>query len=45
MQIATPARTWDVCRDLEYLGNTVVAEWKGCPPAVLAKLGLTGDNA
>jgi gluconate 2-dehydrogenase gamma chain len=32
-------------KDLEYLGNTMVAEWKGCPPAVLAKLGLTGDNA
>jgi gluconate 2-dehydrogenase gamma chain len=32
-------------KDLEYLGNTMVAEWKGCPPAVLAKLGLTGDKA
>jgi hypothetical protein len=32
-------------KDLEYLGNTMVAEWKGCPPAVLAKLGLTGGNA
>jgi gluconate 2-dehydrogenase gamma chain len=32
-------------KDLEYLGNTMVAEWKGCPPAVLARLGLTGDNA
>jgi gluconate 2-dehydrogenase subunit 3-like protein len=32
-------------KDLEYLGNTMVAEWKGCPPAVLAKLGLTGENA
>lgn len=32
-------------KDLEYLGNTMLAEWKGCPPAVLAKLGLTGENA
>ena len=26
--------------DLGYKGNTFVAEWKGCPPEVLAKLGL-----
>jgi Gluconate 2-dehydrogenase subunit 3 len=26
--------------DLQYQGNTFVAEWKGCPPEVLAKLGL-----
>jgi gluconate 2-dehydrogenase gamma chain len=26
--------------DLEYSGNTFVAEWKGCPPEVLAKIGL-----
>lgn len=26
--------------DLQYLGNTVVAEWKGCPPEALAKLGV-----
>jgi len=26
--------------DLKYTGNTFVAEWKGCPPEVLAKLGL-----
>ena len=26
--------------DIEYIGNTFVAEWKGCPPEVLAKLGL-----
>ena len=32
-------------KDLEYLGNTFVPEWKGCQPAVLAKLGLTGDDA
>lgn len=32
-------------KDLQYLGNTALAEWKGCPPAVLARLGLTGENA
>jgi hypothetical protein len=26
--------------DLKYTGNTFVAEWKGCPPEVLAKIGL-----
>ena len=26
--------------DLRYMGNTFVAEWKGCPPEVLGKLGL-----
>ena len=26
--------------DLRYIGNTFVAEWKGCPPEVLARLGL-----
>jgi gluconate 2-dehydrogenase gamma chain len=26
--------------DLQYSGNTFVAEWKGCPPAVLARIGL-----
>lgn len=26
--------------DLQYTGNTFVAEWKGCPPEVLEKLGL-----
>ncbi len=26
--------------DLQYQGNTFVAEWKGCPPEQLAKLGL-----
>jgi gluconate 2-dehydrogenase gamma chain len=29
--------------DLQYLGNTVVAEWKGCPPAALEKLGVKYD--
>jgi hypothetical protein len=27
--------------DLQYTGNTFVAEWKGCPPEVLAKVGIT----
>jgi hypothetical protein len=27
--------------DLQYQGNTYVAEWKGCPPEVLAKLGVS----
>jgi Gluconate 2-dehydrogenase subunit 3 len=26
--------------DLQYIGNTVVAEWDGCPPAALEKLGV-----
>lgn len=26
--------------DLQYMGNTVVLEWKGCPNEVLQKLGL-----
>jgi gluconate 2-dehydrogenase gamma chain len=26
--------------DLQYVGNTAVAEWKGCPPEALAKLGV-----
>ncbi len=26
--------------DLPYLGNTIVADWQGCPENVLAKLGL-----
>jgi len=26
--------------DLQYTGNTFVAEWKGCPPEVLKKLGV-----
>jgi hypothetical protein len=26
--------------DLQYIGNTFVPEWKGCPDAVLKKLGL-----
>jgi gluconate 2-dehydrogenase gamma chain len=27
--------------DLGYMGNTFVAEWTGCPPEVLAHLGIT----
>jgi gluconate 2-dehydrogenase gamma chain len=26
--------------DLKYIGNTMVPEWKGCPPEALKKLGL-----
>jgi gluconate 2-dehydrogenase gamma chain len=26
--------------DLRYTGNTFVAEWRGCPPEVLARIGL-----
>lgn len=28
--------------DLQYIGNTAVAEWKGCPPEQLRKLGVNG---
>src|SRR5207249_1180807 len=27
-------------QDLRYIGNTFVAEWKGCPPEALAKPGV-----
>ncbi len=27
-------------QDLKYLGNVMVAEWKGCPPEALKKLGV-----
>jgi hypothetical protein len=27
-------------KDLPYLGNQMLSEWKGCPPNVIAKLGL-----
>ena len=27
-------------QDLQYMGNTMVAEWKGCPPEALKKIGL-----
>lgn len=26
--------------DLQYIGNAVLPEWNGCPPAALAKLGV-----
>ena len=29
-------------KDLPYLGNQMVSEWNGCPPNVLAKLGVRG---
>ncbi len=29
-------------KDLPYLGNQMLAEWNGCPPEVLAKLGFKG---
>mgnify|MGYP001164592888 FL=1 len=28
--------------DIQYQGNTFIAEWRGCPPEQLAKLGLGG---
>jgi hypothetical protein len=31
--------------DLGYMGNTVVAEWNGCPPNVMAKLGFKPDGS
>ncbi len=30
----------NVGMDLQYRGNTYVAEWKGCPPEVLSRLGF-----
>jgi len=30
--------------DLQYMGNTFVPEWKGCPGDVLKKLGLTPNG-
>src|SRR6266550_1297893 len=30
--------------DLDYQGNTFVAEWKGCPPAALQKLGVQYED-
>jgi len=30
-------------QDLRYVGNTLVAAWRGCPPEVLAKLGVSYD--
>jgi hypothetical protein len=31
-------------KDLPYLGNTMVADWEGCPPEVLTKLGLEPEG-
>jgi len=31
-------------KDLEYIGNQVVPDWDGCPPAALAKLGVSYDK-
>lgn len=31
--------------DLQFQGNRVVAEWTGCPPAALAKLGVRYPDA
>ena len=28
-------------KDLQYMGNTIVREWTGCPPEALAKLGVS----
>jgi gluconate 2-dehydrogenase subunit 3-like protein len=30
-------------QDLRYMGNVPMAKWDGCPPEVLAKLGVAGD--
>jgi gluconate 2-dehydrogenase gamma chain len=30
--------------DLDYQGNTFVAEWKGCPPQALQKLGVQYED-
>ena len=30
--------------DLDYRGNTFVAEWNGCPPAALQKLGVQYED-
>ena len=30
--------------DLQYIGNTVVPKWEGCPPAALEKLGVSYDE-
>jgi hypothetical protein len=29
--------------DLQFMGNTFVPEWNGCPDEALRKLGLTGE--
>lgn len=32
-------------KDLQYMGNTMVANWQGCPDAVLTKLGTSYAQA
>lgn len=32
-------------KDLQYIGNVFVPEWKGCPDDVLAKLGVKRERA
>ena len=29
--------------DLQYMGNTLVPSWDGCPPEALRKLGLDAE--
>jgi hypothetical protein len=31
-------------KDVRYVGNVFNPAWAGCPPAALAKLGVTGDE-
>jgi gluconate 2-dehydrogenase gamma chain len=31
-------------KDLDYRGNAVVPEWKGCPEAALSKLGVRYED-
>jgi hypothetical protein len=31
-------------KDVRYVGNVFNPGWAGCPPAALAKLGVTGDE-
>jgi hypothetical protein len=30
--------------DLQYMGNTFVPEWKGCPDAAMKKLGVSSTE-
>ncbi len=30
-------------KDIGYIGNVAIPQWKGCPPAALRKLGVTED--
>jgi hypothetical protein len=32
-------------QDLQYMGNTYVPEWKGCPEEALKKLGVSDPPA